>query len=233
LMFSNEGNIKMKPEVTVDIWDQEQNSIVKTIDLKGDYILPTKSSQINFNLNLTGLDVGQYWANVKVPACFAEETITFDVLDIGALKADLALLKMFSKAFAKVGETLPVIVNFKNTGEKSVDAQFRGQVSLDGKVIQILESEKISVEKGETNNFTLYFTPVKIGRYVASGRIFYDKKRTFESSTTVNVAASDTSFKQILMVMIYIAVLVIILILFFKIRKERRDYMNKIRSFRA
>ena len=37
----------------------------------------------------------------------------------------------------------------------------------------------MNVPIGETNDFEFYFTPQEPGKYVVSGRVYYDGKKTF------------------------------------------------------
>ncbi len=47
---------------------------------------------------------------------------------------------------------------------------------MGNKIIQILESENSLVDMGESNTFKFYFTPKIQGKYIVSGRVFYDEK---------------------------------------------------------
>jgi len=228
----NEGNVRLKPDVVFDIWDQDQISIVKTESFIGDMILPTREEKASFFFGTDDLDLDQYWIDINVPDCFTSETLTFDVLEVGALKADGLLVNIFSKVWAEVDSTFPIVANFKNIGEKSVDARFKGQITKDGKIIQLMESEESTVGIGENSNFTFFFTPEKPGKYIASGRVFYDKKRTFESSTVINVTARKFGVKQAILTVVYLAIMLFILVLFFKIRKEKKRYRERIRGMR-
>lgn len=224
----NEGNVRLKPKFTANIWDQEQISLVRNVEFRGKEILPTREETFTFYLPAKGFKPDQYWVEAEVPDCFASDTLTFDVLEEGALKAEGILLKIFSRVWTDVGETIPIIANFKNTGEKSVDAKFKGKITRDGRIIQILESEEVSVPVSEIINFTFFFTPGKPGKYIASGRVFYDKKRTFESSTVINVRPKKIGLKQAFLSLIYVFLIVFIVLLFYKIRKEKRRYIEKL-----
>jgi hypothetical protein len=232
----NNGNIRLKPEINVKIWDQEQNYIVKEIDLRGQEILPTREQTLNFSISSDGMDPSQYWASVEVPQCYASDTLTFDILEEGALKTNLILLKIYSIFFGRVDETLPIFIDYQNLGEKAVDAQFRGQISLNGKIVQLLNSDTFTSQINEKDNITLYFTPQKGGQYVVSGRIFYGKKKTFEESTTINVLA-NTNFWSLLSAVapyaLIIAIIAVIVFLIIRIRREKEAYIEKMRAIRS
>jgi len=223
----NQGNIRLKPNFKVDIWDQEQIMIVKSVEKSGKEILPTKEESISFGVSTDDLELDQYWVEIHATDCFASETLTFDILEEGVLKAEGILFKIFGRVWTDVGETFPIIAHFKNTGEKSIDAQFKGKITFNGKIIQILESEKTTVPISGVTNFTFYTTPKKAGKYIASGRVFYDKKRTFESSTIINVRQKEFGLKQILINVSYLLLMILIGFLIYKIKKEKRRYQRK------
>ncbi len=228
----NKGNVRLKPDISIDIWDQDQISIVKSTKFKGNEILPTKEKILNFYMLTNDLPINQYWVDMNAPDCFSSETLTFDILEPGTLKANGILTGILSKIWANVDETIPIIVNFRNIGEKNVDSRFKGKITKDGKIIQLLESEKTTAPMGKITNFTFFFTPRKSGKYIASGRVFYDKKRTFELSTIINVNPKKFGFKYISLILIYFVIVFFIIILFHKIRKEKRRYLNKIKKIK-
>ena len=178
------------------------------------------------------LDVGQYFTDITVDECNSKQTLTFDVLTQGALKAEGLLLEIVTKGKANVGETIPILGVFKNVGEKEIQGQFKGHVTKDGKIIELLESEKYNVPVSGIYNFNFYFTPKEAGKYIINGRVFYSGKRTFETSSTLDVYSNGFSFKSILVPAIYVFLIFFILILIFKIRKERRTYSNKLKNLR-
>lgn len=224
----NEGNIRLKPEVKVKVWDQEQNYVIKDLEFTGAEILPTKESKLNFSIDSSELETNQYWAYIETPQCYFTDTQPFDVLEPGAIKSNLVLLRMYNNPSGNTGETIPVVIEYQNIGEKDVETRFKGQVSLNNKVVQVLESELFTSSVGEISNITMYFTPQKAGKYIISGRMFYDKKRTFESSSVININNTGNLSKEILTIVVYLVIISIIVGLLLAIRKERREYKNKI-----
>lgn len=222
----NDGNIRLMPHITIDIWNQEQNEIVNAIDFDDKEILPTVKDTILVRVPTNDFSIDQYWAEMIVEECVASDTLTFDVLEKGSLSAIGILKQVTSKVWAEVGETIPITAIFQNTGEKPVSAKFKGKIQLDDKIVQTLESEELNVPTNEVVNFEMFFKPEEPGRYVANGRVFYEKKRTFEMSTIINVnpATEKESGIAIKQVLIYAAILVVIAFISIKIRAERKKY---------
>jgi len=231
--ISNSGNIRLKPRIIIDIWDQDQISIVKTEEFSNKEILPTLKDEFVVRVKSNDLEIGQYWADVSVIDCYSSQTLTFDVLEEGALKADGVLTSILTRKTAEVDETVPIKVGFKNTGEKEVEAYFKGQITFGEKIIQILETDRFTVLVSESEEFNLFFTPKQVGKYVISGRVFYSSKRTFESSTVLNVVTKKFQLSYLVTPLIYIVLIVLILFLFYKIRKEKKLYINKLKHLKT
>jgi hypothetical protein len=224
--FMNLGNIRMRPSVRVEIWDQEYTRAVKNLELSGESVLPTRREKATFRIPTNDMDIDQYWMNVESVECLSSDSLTFDIYEPGTLRADGMITGIFGKAWAEVGETVPILISFKNTGQKSVLAQFRGQITLNGRIVQLLESERIDVPVSEMTDFTFYFTPEKEGNYVVAGRVFYDRKRTFESSTVINAVAASKFWKHAMTYAAYAAMVSLAVFLIHKITREKKRRMR-------
>lgn len=236
LVFSvdvmNGGNIRIRPKLSTNIWNAEQTGIVKSFNYTGNEILPTKQGKVEFKVPTSDLEVGQYWVDFLASDCFASSILTFDVLEEGALRADGVISSIFTKTWANIDETVPIFIVFKNIGEKEVDSEFRGKIVYGDKIVSVLQSPKTNVLPSEENNFTFYFTPKSAGKYVVSGRVFYDKKRTFESSTVINVKPNNLTLRTLIIYALYLILAVVIFIILYKIRSEKNRYLDRLRRFK-
>lgn len=223
----NKGNVRLNPKVLFNIWDSEQLNILFNEEFLSKTILPTRKESVEFRFNSNDLEVGQYWSNLIVTDCLQDFLLTFDVLEKGALKSNGVLLNILSKKEAKVKETVPFEASFKNIGEKEVSAQFKGKAIYNGEVVQVFESEKLKVSKDEIEKFGFYFTPQKEGKYIISGRIYYDNKKTYEVSSALDVYSNGKYAPFIYGVFVFL-----ILFLFYKIRKEKKIYRKRLRELR-
>ena len=224
----NEGNVKLFPNVLFNVWDSDQTSILSENSFVGEELLPTTENSLNFRIKSGIFDVGQYWADLSVPQCIYSSLLTFDILEEGALSANGLLLSILTKKEAQVMETIPIEASFKNVGEKEVKAHFEGEISFNGKIVQVLKSEESFVPIGEIEKFRFYFTPQKSGKYLISGRVFYSGKKTFETNTFFEVSGNNFSY----WIFVYVLLLGLIGFLFYKIKKERRRYLRKLKDLR-
>ncbi len=224
--IENKGNVIISPKVILDIWDQSSTNLIDQKEFFPTRITPTKKGQFIFKIPSANLKLGQYWADVSAPDCYSSETLTFDILKEGALYASGVLQKIIVEPWADIGDIVSILVNFRNTGEKPLEARFVGKITYQNKIIQLINSdESLFVPINNQDNFQFYFTPQKAGKYVVSGRVFYDGKRTYEQSTILNVMP-ESSLKSIMKKISYIFLVFIILVLLYKIRKERRSYFS-------
>lgn len=227
---TNQGNVIINPQISIKVWDENQTKIVKQVDTQGGQILPTLKKQIQIKMNTADMPISQYWADFSVEDCLASNLLTFDVLQPGALKADGIFLNLLASPNAKVGDTIPIIANFKNTGEKEVSAQFKGQVTKSGRIIQLLDSPPSNVPINQLNTFNFYFTPSSPGEYIITGRIYYSGKQSYELSTKVEVTGS--SVFSVLLPLVYAILIFAIAFLFVKIVREKRSYNRRLRRLR-
>jgi hypothetical protein len=218
----NEGNIRLSPTVKIDVWNQERTQIVKKIEFSNEVIIPTTEKELTVKMDSSDLDIGQYWAEITSVECYASETLTFDILEEGALKAQGTLLNINSPPWIKVGDTTLIEALFENSGEKNVNARFKGEITLGSRIVQILESESSSVNIGDLGTFKFYFTPKEEGRYIVTGVVLYDGKRTFEKSTVINVEKNGFSWNELKMPLIYLILIIAIAYLAYKIKKEKK-----------
>jgi len=226
LDIENQGNIRISPKTTLDIWDQSSTTLIAQKEFYPTQIIPTQKDQFVFKLSSSDLELGQYWVDISVPDCYSSDTLTFDILEEGALYAAGVLQKIIIEPWSDINEIVSIAANFKNTGEKPLDAKFMGKITYQNKIIQLIESdESLFIPTGEQDNFQFYFTPQKAGKYIISGRVFYDNKRTYEQSAILNIRPGN-AFASTLKTISYIFLIIIIGILLYKIRKERRSYFN-------
>jgi len=228
----NQGNIRLYPTIKIDIWDRDRTSILKQIEFSEDMVIPTTEKEITIPVSSSDLEIGQYWAEVTSIECYSSETLTFDVLEEGALKAQGVLLSVTSPPWIKVGDTTLIEALFENTGEKTVNARFRGEITLGNKIVQILESDLSEVNIGDRETFKFYFTPRSEGRYIVNGFVFYDGKRTFEKSTVINVERTGINWNTLKNILIYLILILIIAYLAYRIKKEKTKENEIWRRFK-
>jgi hypothetical protein len=217
--IANDGNVRLYPHISIDIWDQQQENIVKFVEFNEDMVLPTTTGNINFKIPSDDLEIGQYWAEISADECYAQDLLTFDVLEPGTLISNGILREILNEGNVNVNDRTEVTGVFENTGQKTVLAKFKGNIQFKNSVTELFESDEIEVKPNEISNLSIYFTPKKAGRYVISGRVFYDKKRTYELSSALNAQKVKGDYINTI---IYILIIIVIVLLIYIIRKEKK-----------
>jgi len=223
LTVANDGNVRIKPKISFDIWDQNQEKLVMSESFSGSEILPTTQEQITKTFS-NNLEIGQYWANVDVDECGSSSLLTFSVVEKGGIVDNGVFEGITNKPWVYVEEPVEIKATFKNNGPRTVYAKFMGDVKLDNKIVEVIETKEIDVLSQETADFISYFTPDKPGRYVVSGRIIYNRKLSYEKASVIN-ANYPTEIGQgikFLPLVIYIIIIVTILFLARSIIKTKR-----------
>ncbi|MEM4711088.1 MAG: hypothetical protein QXL18_04015 [Candidatus Woesearchaeota archaeon] len=222
----NTGNVRVKPNITIDFWNQDQSRLVKSLSKEFSDVLPT-TSRVFSDSSSNNLRIGQYWAYASVYPCGNSEIVSFSVLEKGQIADTAELLRIENKPWASTGEIVPINAVFKNTGQRVVSAKFKGIVSLEDKIVQNLDSEFYDVVPGEIVNLTVYFTPKKQGQYYISGRVLYNNKLTFEKSSILNVNVGE-EISSINYGFIFLILMIIIILLLLILIKKKKNSRQKI-----
>ncbi|HLG23430.1 MAG TPA: hypothetical protein VI564_00705 [Candidatus Nanoarchaeia archaeon] len=221
----NDGNVRLKPTITLDVYDQAQENLVFTKELFGQEVFPTTQKTITASTKAT-LGIGQYWANVRIKECGTENLQTFSVLEKGGIADKGDFVDIYTKPWIYTNETSQLIAKFQNTGSRSVTAKLKGVIRNENQIVQIVDTEELLVPSGGSADFDVFFTPEVPGRYTFSGRVLYNNKLTFEKGAVINVnpAPEQALAKKIKWIPLIIYVIIISTILFFirKILKEKR-----------
>jgi hypothetical protein len=224
---SNNGNVRLRPEILVDVKNQDQSKTVYSTSFFGLEILPTTSGRIVQSLN-NPLPVGQYFVELTFRECDRTQILTFDVFEKGMVADSGEFVGIRTNNYAYINEQNPIVAVFRNTGARTVVAKFKGQIDYltDGKILMPLESDELSINPGELMEFRMFFSPQKEGKYQVSGRIIYNSKITFEEKSTVIEAVKGQPqplrMDMALLFILYLVIGLAILILLAKIRKERK-----------
>lgn len=230
----NNGNVRIKPLIEFKIFDQlQEQEILSTSYLSKNEILPTTSQEIIDFIELN-LSKGQYWVEIKSSECSGDGALrTFSILEKGEIGDVGEFVRIDNLPWASTKELIPIVAHFRNRGERSVSAQFKGTISKDGKIIQVLESDILTVAPQETVPIEMFFSPKDIGQYKINGRVYYNNKITFQKGSIINVNPSNSleeSNGEFMLSIILSVLIVIIAVFVFLIIKRKK---NKWKAFKA
>ncbi|MBR9677099.1 hypothetical protein GOV04_03090 [Candidatus Woesearchaeota archaeon] len=217
--LNNKGNVRLNPEVTLQVWDQLQENIVHTQRFNLEQTLPTTTKTTERLLDHS-LDIGQYWVDIVVGECGYTGLQTFSVLDRGQLSDFGELIRIENPPWALTYDVVPISAVFKNKGDTSVSARFRGTVTYNTRVVEILESDELLVRPKETVRLDDFFEPLAVGQYFISGRVVYNNKLTYEKGAVLNVNLGEKPTNTTLL--ITLVLVIVILVLLILIRKKKK-----------
>ena len=220
----NEGNVRFRPEVVVDIWDQYETEIIFSSSFRGDQILPTTSREVLKGIN-NNLEIGQYFADITVSECDVSKRMSFDILREGEIADAGQFVGIKTNEIGYIDEPHPIVPVFRNNGIRKVIAQFKGELRnlRNDKVIGVIESDQLEVNPGETKEFSMFFIPENKGDFSITGRVVYNNKVTQSSqSKTIKILGTTNSRSWLFFIFGYLVIGLTILILITKIRKAKK-----------
>lgn len=218
--IKNTGNVRVQPEILIQLYDQDENFIDSETLLSDSDVLPTTIQEF-FTQFENGLNVGQYWAKVSSPDCAGGSYMTFDVLERGGISDSGELVKINVDSWVNVGDIVPITAVFKNKGSRTVSAKFKGSIMKGKKLVKIIDTDFYNTPPGEVANIETFFNPDAPGQYEVKGRVLYNNKLTFERSSIINVNGSALT-KDSNYIPLFIIVLVIIILLLIIRKKKKR-----------
>lgn len=221
----NDGNVRLRPTITIDIWDKEQKKMLMTKNILLDELLPTVENGY-YQEFVANLERGQYWAYVSVRDCQESALLTFNVLGAGEISDKGRLIEIIADRFVLTDTSMQIRTRFENQGERIVSAKFIGEVRMGKKLVSAIESDPVSVNPKETADLISFFTPKNPGVYTITGRVLYNDKLSFESSAqfeSIGEAKTDT-IKLVMYASIYVLLLLLIMYLISKIRKGKKRH---------
>ncbi len=185
--IQNRGNTRINPTINIEIWNQQKSSLERLILFDDQTILPTISDEFSVVQNSRGLVPGQYFADISIPECRYEKSLTFDVLNPGEISSDGNLVGIRVPAWNNKSDTIVINPVFENTGQRAVNAYFDGVIRLNNVIKARITTPTLTVGPDERVEFEAFFSSEEPGRYEVLGRVYYDNKRTFERINRFNI----------------------------------------------
>ena len=193
VVFQNKGNVIARPKIAVTITKTGEGIVDSFVHEETD-INPGKEGTIKVLWNTTGRDTGDYMANVTVSLgdeVLATKDLHFKILPFGSLTRRGVLQGLAIEGEPLVNIVIKVVAHFKNTGEIDTMAKFKGEIYHEGNLLDVLESEEMFVEVGETANLVSYYKILKPGNYTIRGRVYYAGKETEEKEVSFSVPVPE------------------------------------------
>ncbi len=163
-IVDNKGNVRIRPEITLEFWNQDQTELVQTFTFRPDEeIIPTVQKRIFYSFD-HNLPIGQYW--VKVKSMCGGSFLTMSVIERGGVSDKGELIEIKNNPWVKVNDIVPIDAVFKNFGSRVVSAKFKGTITSGDEIFKIIDTDSLDIAPGETINLRTYFNPVQEGPFI-------------------------------------------------------------------
>ena len=180
VQFKNTGNVRVEPEIEILITKDDmyidrltgQTEYIRAPSIVEGVIQHTHS----MTWNTTGKISGEYNAYFNITnngETIKEYNETFELLPPGTLNRDGVLKEIKYVGEPTLGKLLKIISIFKNTGDIDTNAEFFGEIYLNGELIGTINSHNIMVEKYKEVTFQTYYKIEEKGEYKIVGYVLY------------------------------------------------------------
>jgi hypothetical protein len=191
--FKNEGNVIAKPKITVTI--TKDGKLVDSIVHDETGIKPDCEDTITVLWNTTEQRTGDYTADVEVSLgddVLANKSLPFKILPFGTLTRQGELTSLVTEGDPLVGRMIKILADFENTGKIDSMATFKGEIYRDGEFIDVIESDEMLVEVGETSRLTSYYKILSSGKYIVKGCVLSEGKETSTKEISFDVGSTNS-----------------------------------------
>ena len=216
VLFQNEGNVVAKPKIAVAI--TKDGELIDSIVHDETGIKPNTEDTITVLWNTTEQRTGDYTADVDVSLgddVLANKSLPFKILPFGTLTRQGELTSLVTEGDPLVGRMIKILADFENTGKIDSRAAFKGEIYRDGEFIDVIESDEMLVEVGETSRLTSYYKILSSGKYIVKGCVLSEGKETGTKEISFDVGSTNSksglfdtpgfSGLALIIVMIYLA----------------------------
>ncbi|MDI9394359.1 MAG: hypothetical protein QM426_02610 [Euryarchaeota archaeon] len=180
ILFKNTGNVVASPRIESHFFrgDEEVGSLVD--DSTG--IKPTAvNEKIVTEWDTHGQVPENYTSNVVVSLdgqILKSDNISFTIHPTGTFSRQGNLTDILIEGEPEVDKVLKIMAYFNNTGEIETSAKFTGEVYKDGKLLDTITSNELTVDKYKRVVLEGYFKPTSPGEHLIKGKVVYSGKET-------------------------------------------------------
>jgi hypothetical protein len=222
VLFRNEGNVVAKPKIAVAM--TKDGELVDNIVHDETGIKIECEDTITVLWNTTGQEIGDYTADVDVSLggeVLATKSLPFKILPFGTLTRQGELTSLVTEGDPLVGRMIKILADFKNTGKIDSRTAFKGELYRDDEFVDIIESDEMIVEVGETSRLTSYYKILSSGKYEVKGCVLYEGKETSTEEVSFDVVSTNSGLFSTPAFYVLILIIAIVLILFIYKRRGK------------
>ena len=198
MTFENTGNVQAHPQYTGTI--KQGNETIDSFEGLTDYIKPGKEEELNVLENVP-LEKGEYVLDISTSlngTLLKSESIPFEVLAEGSLEKSANLKELRLDNEPEKDSLLKVVAVVENDGKADFSGKFAGEVYINDKMTDLVESEDVYIPVGDTKELSFYYTPTSDGSYEIKGCVKYAGKETDSQNVSFKIGGSAPGFGAIM-----------------------------------
>ncbi len=184
--LANTGNVDVHPDlITLEMVEDSDPTYVVTGTISGidlPLVAPLETKEITSVFKQT-FEQGAYRGTVRFVAdgktIFTRDNFRLQIFPLGSLaqQLELADVRLNGETFAP-NDLVKFDVIARNSGAALVNAHVVVEISRDEKLLELLRSDKVTIVKGDTTQFTLTYRQTEEGTYQARVYAEYGAKKT-------------------------------------------------------
>lgn len=223
--FGNNGNVKASPTIEVTI--TKDDMYIDKITSKCKTINPGNSFSHSFNWDTIGKVSGRYNAYFKIydgEKHIKQTNVSFELFPPGTIERNGTLEEIKIEGILEKGKIVKIIATFLNEGAIDLEAQFFGEIYLDGELIGTIDSSQGLVPKYKTHQFISYLTLASNGEYTIKGYVNYGGMSTESKEYKFTVGNISSTLDINLIILLVLIIFVVIILYIFKFKKKNKNY---------
>lgn len=187
----NSGNVRVEPQMTLEVLDSEGNTIFHEAFLQ-ESVFSSETGTLVAEWDTTGQELGDYTAKASVTFGdfdLGEREFNFTILPFGTLTRQGELRELDLRLNPEPNDLGIVHAVFQNTGQIDTLAKFTGEFYFGEKLIDVLTSDEVLVLVGEQKRLVVFPRAGEAGEYSIRGKVNFQGKETEVLELNFTVAA--------------------------------------------
>ncbi|MBI2869511.1 MAG: hypothetical protein HYX96_06780 [Chloroflexi bacterium] len=205
ISFNNTGTVWARPRISMDILSGGRT--VTNITHNQTRVETGKQQTIKLQWNTAGMKEGVYVADIQVALgskVIEKKKLEFTLLPPVALTGVRRgeLMSLSTDSTPGLGDTAKLQALFINFSRDPLRVKFIGEVYLNGKQVDTVESEEVTIMAGVKQKIDSFVTVAEAGQYEVKGYVDYGGERTDAMSVSFSVAGQGLGQKSILLLVL-------------------------------
>jgi len=223
--FRNTGNIGATPSAEITV--EKNGQFVDSQTFEGEYVKMGTFFNQEFFWDTENRGTGDFTANVKIflnEKVISEKDLTFNIAPRGTYTVEGLVGDITKPEDVTIGSVAKSGVKFFNKGKIDVSAKVVAEVTKNGKVVDVIQGDEISINAGGAGDLLFYFKPSEEGKYEINPKVIYGGKESALDPFTIEVKSEEegltsgnlgSSSNTLMIVLIgLVAVLILVLAVF-------------------